>query len=375
MSLILQRMTPACLEQQTDSLLNLPQEILVQILRYLLKSGDKIGTFSARSCKGVCVVPPSFTQDRRDCSCSLVELSSQVLRACKLLFELGTPILYNENVLHVSVAPADNPEVDWVDFSFGDIVLPVMADPWNTREPEDFAMDLYESGYAAVYKISDDTLKQSTWRLVGHLSSLFDIRTIHLDLTYSTTADVYAAFRSLRPYVYCSDVVLKSKYGGPVHDNQNMEKLRQCMLNGCKIARCRSFVLKNDFGSPFEGLSGEQIDSHEDYLGIAELTAIMTSFEPAEDLWDLWTDTYYVSLGKLPRDLSESEIVYPNEVWEAACQGDRKAFSLSQDRFLHRFKDTLDSWVVETFKSLDDHLDKTERIEGMLPHSRTFPKV
>lgn len=344
----------------TYSLLDLPQEILGQILRYLLRNGEHIGGSSFLPCD------PTKHWDNtvEECTCSLIELSSQVLQTNNNIYRLGHSILYNENVLRVRSMPGYHSEIKYIetmDFDIGGIIVPIMSNPWHVRDLGFFAEDIYEviSGGSA-FSQSSDVITHPKSRFYTNFTYLSHIRMLHLELTYSRPHEIYAVFRSLRNSIYCKDLVIAPIFQPDYSEVLGPEAFRDVSLEACQIARCRSVRFKED---PFEPQEEQRLPTAQGRLRsmlVRGLVIVMTSSEPAHDLWREWDRTHSSVMHDVPRSFQEvgsrDSLRLSPTLWKSIWQGDRTTFLYEQHNAVVRFQDVLAEWFRLTNKHIDSRI-------------------
>lgn len=243
--------------QAVCRLIHLPPELLLKVLRLLLKHPGYLKPLD---------VEQSQSPDIANDAIPIVELSAQLLATCQSLYDEAWPILYGENTLRI-VCQSVSPHYHSCYVLGAGIELYCNAD------------DMPAEGYnlLSLARPHVDSC-QLTDRFVKHYDGLSRVRNVELTVGHSLAEEIFIACRAIHPLVQGKNVLFKllPKLTRTFLDNYDAAAV-QCLdsyrLKGCRIFRCRSI-----------SFDGNKSDVS------ALVREIEGNTDPPKDMFPLWRE-------------------------------------------------------------------------------------
>lgn len=287
----------------SSPLLDLPLELLHKVLRYVLRSAEPIDSNDLLGCRRH-LWHWSYTYN---CSCSIIELSSQLLACCKTLHQTGASILYGENILSLtgSVKQFDAMYIydatRCIHFELCRHTFSVVARHNGSMADPRYAQDIWAALANSANMVPIFLESLIRWRrLQNHAKSLFRIQNVYLLATYHDLEDMFVLCRSLRRVLEDKRVVFTPVYDHSMPRNGEIPttqaesiSLDPDVMAACKLLRCHSITLKHGAELQADGSINSDLAKTVPVSDptFSEISSTITSKNRAPDLWKMWMNT------------------------------------------------------------------------------------
>lgn len=354
------------------SLLNLPEEILIKILRFLLVNGEPVG---ARNGIFPCQHRKQLRGAESDCRCSLIELSAQVLSTCQAIRSIGEPFLYTQNTWRITASshsralldddydantvPNFGPDQDQrmsinhMEFNLWGVEPSILAETGKDgvhglHFARDIRAELTDQTWRWTHP-SDDLMRGAVdgRRLLAHWTALNRISSISVDVIYRDIRDVYTTFASLRSVLRCKNVTLRPRRFPGSEETEENEVMQNRSLLGCSVVRCRTFEVQR-IPEPADSDLVGFIDSVATQRVLSELRTLVTSELALPDLWQLWKRSVQ-SIELVPNvpGLTRTEIQANKQILDCIYRSDRLGYKKRRDELLANIEQTVELWHIQ----------------------------
>jgi len=276
---LLPRFTQPRITQGASRLVHLPPELLLRVLRLLLKHPGSLKPLD---------IEDSPNPDTADGHVPVVELSAQLLATCQLLHDEAWPILYGENTLRI-VCQSVLPHYHSCYVLGAGIELHCNADDMPAG---DYNLLSLSQPHVRSCHLTD--------RFVRYYDGLSRVQNVELVVGHSLAEELFIACRAIHPLVRGKNVLIKllPKSTRSLLENYEASAI-QCLesyrLKGCRIFRCRSIEFEGN-KSDVSALVGE----------------IEGSTDPPRDMFPLWQEAEEYIMAMPPVD--ESEVNLPSHL-------------------------------------------------------------
>lgn len=331
-----------CADQSLSTLLNLPTEIRLIILRDLLARANQVHPlFSCCHIRGITSQIISNYHENASCS-------SQLLRTCQQLYAEGYNILYEENTLCITtrsrIAETMVDRLSYPLLALNGLIEIPRSHIWLDAGASLLSCAQYQVDYPAAPTLLDATDEAHTHKQKFLQNYEVMTRFTHYEvlLKIIRQEDINIACRLMRKLLHRKHVSIL--FDVPSHADS------QRWIGGCKTLRCASISLRV--------LQGDMIPEEDD----AETKRVITSTEPIRNTYSMYQQIETIRDLKLIRwgdvQVQSSYRRVMRRMENVAMGYDYAGFLVEKEKLLN----LVDQWLVHS------HPDNIAEAQSIASH-------